>query len=572
MKLLPKPQTIILGENHLKSKELCIKNLCKDDRITKALDYFVKDDNGTELIIACNDGFTEGYTLDIFENQILIHGDSTKGAFYAIQTLKQIFEETPVPCLHIEDKPDMEYRGFYHDVTRGKVPKVETLKKLIDTLAYYKMNSLQLYVEHTFPFKEFGNRVENFGYLTADEIKELDDYCYDNFIEFIPSIATFGHLYELLQTEGYQELRTIDDYDNENVFWVERMNHHTIDPLNPKSFEVIKSLIDQYLPLFRSDKFNICCDETFDLKTGKHKDKDTGKLYVDFVKKIIEYLKSKGKTVMMWGDIVLQHPETIKQLPQDTWFLNWHYSPNPNEDDFILFENSGCRQLVCPGTGTWNRLVESIEDSGKNICRVLDFGYSHGASGLLNTNWGDFGTPCTLELSMHGLILGAAKSWNKTTYNDEEFAQSINFLQYKNENALEYISMLDKANEQVSWYHFIRYYSNIAYNSEFEVEIPSEEAVKNAIEICKTVTCSLQSQKWEKDEYRREILFSAEGIIVMAELFAKFAGYGLDRVSVTSNWLSNFKKSWLMSNKESELKRIEIIFNFMEQSRGINYV
>ena len=105
----------------------------------------------------------EGYTLTISPDEIKIEGKGVAGAFYGIQTLKQIFEETSVPCLEIEDEPDRIHRGFYHDITRGKVPTVETLKSLIDEMAYYKMNELQLYIEHTFPFKEFGDDVEKFG-------------------------------------------------------------------------------------------------------------------------------------------------------------------------------------------------------------------------------------------------------------------------------------------------------------------------------------------------------------------------------------------------------------------------
>ena len=542
-----------------------IKKLCKDDRINKALSFFQQSAEGTEFIITADDGVSEGYTLDIFENKITIHGESVQGAFYGIQTLKQIFENASVPCLHIKDKPDMSHRGFYHDVTRGKVPTVKRLKKLIDTLAYYKMNSLQLYVEHTFPFKEFGDDIKKFGYLTADEIKELDDYCYENFIEFIPSIATFGHLYELLQKEEYAQLRTIENYKDERVFWIERMQHHTIDPVNPKSFEIVKSLIDQYIPLFRTDRFNICCDETFDLQEGKYKDSDIGKLYIDFVKKIVDYLKSKGKIVMMWGDIVLEHPETITSLPTDTEFLNWHYTPEPDEETFAVFERLGCKQIVCPGTGSWFRLVECIDSSSKNICKMLDLGYKHGAFGILNTNWGDYGNPCSIEMTMHGLILGAAKSWNKITEVNEEFIESINSLEYKNENAVKYLSLLDEASEKISWRELVWCYSNLIFNSNFEAVCPDKEAIKSAVLTCTTVIDSLKSQTWEKEEYRSELLVCAEGIIVMAELFAKLLGYDIKRVSVTSQWLSNYRKLWLEANKESELGEIEKMFNFLEQ-------
>lgn len=564
MYLLPKPKKLEIKENNLKSKRVNIKNLCDDVRIEKVLSDFPKDTNGVLLTVSAANEESEGYTLTILPDEIKIAGKSTAGAFYGIQTLKQIFENETVPCLYIEDAPDMKHRGFYHDVTRGKVPKVETLKKLIDTMAYYKMNSLQIYVEHTFPFKEFGNDVDKFGYLTVDEIKELDDYCYDNFVEFIPSIATFGHLYELLQKEEYKDLRTIDNYKDECVFWIERMRHHTIDPQNPKSFEIIKSLIDQYLPLFRTDKFNICCDETFDLKVGKHKDKDTSKLYVDFVKKIIDYLKSKGKKIMMWGDILLQHPERIKDLPDDIQFLNWHYSPNPKEEDFVVFENSGCEQIVCPGTGTWHRLIECIDSASKNICRMLDLGYIHNAVGMINTNWGDYGTPCSLELTMHGLILGAAKSWNKITEVNEEFTDSINELQYKNENAVKYLSILDNASEKISWKKLVCCYSNYTCDSGFDIDYPDKTVIENTVASCKSVIDNLKSQTWEKDEYRRELLVCAEGIIVMAELFAKLAGYEAYRTSVTSKWLSNYRKSWLKSNKESELNEIEKMFNTLE--------
>ncbi len=565
MNLLPKPQIMSIGEKALGSKTLCIKNLSGDGRIDKALRFFEQGAEGAELIIECCDKASEGYTLDICEDKITIHGDSVQGAFYGIQTLRQIFENDTVPCLHIEDKPDMGIRGFYHDVTRGKVPTVETLKNLIDTVAYYKMNMLQLYVEHTFPFKEFGDDIEKFGYLTADEIKELDDYCYDNFVEFVPSIATFGHLYELLQKEEYADLRVLDDYSDKDIFWQARMKHHTIDPLSPKSIEVIKSLIDQFMPLFRTDKFNICCDETFDLKTGKHKDKDTGRIYIDFVNKIIDYLVSKGKKIMMWGDIVLEHPETIQSLPADIQFLNWDYSPEPPEEKLVVFEKLGCRQIVCPGTSSWARLIEGIDEGGRNISNLLDLGYKHGAEGMLNTNWGDLGNPCSLELAMHGLVLGAAKSWNKTTVINEEFECSINALQYKNEKAVEYLTMLDEANKKISWKQLVKNYSNLCYGSDFEYQYPEEEAVKSAVGTCLKVIDGVKSQTWEKEEYRREMLIAAEGIIVMAELLAKLAGYKIERVSDTFSWLKALRESWLISNKESELREIEKMFNYVEQ-------
>ncbi|MBQ7986839.1 MAG: family 20 glycosylhydrolase [Clostridia bacterium] len=557
MHLLPKPKKLEIKENSLKSKKVNIKNLIADNRIDKALGFFEQADDGVLLTVSAQ-GVGEGYTLTISPDEIKIEGNGVAGAFYGIQTLKQIFEETSVPCLEIEDEPDMKRRGFYHDVTRGKVPTVETLKGLIDKMAYYKMNELQLYIEHTFPFKEFGDDVEKFGYLTPSEIKEIDDYCYDNFIEHVPSIATFGHLFELLAKPEYRHLQTVDNYEPDRIFWMERMAHHTIDPKNPESIEIIKSLIDQVLPLFRSDRFNICGDETFDLKEGKYKGEDTGKLYVDFIKKIIAHLKSKGKKIMMWGDVLLQHPEVIPELPKDIQLANWYYSENPPEETFETFEKSGCEQIVCPGTSAWIGFTEDVIRANQNIIKMCDLGYKHGATGMLNTNWGDFGHLCSLELSMHGFVLGAAKSWNIETKADGEFDSSINAICYKNENAVKYLTILSKANVVMSWNEIIWTYSKMTMNTKIhEYELPTMEEIEKCISNCQSVIAELKKQTWEIDRYRTEFILAAEGIIIVADILAKLAKHDHKQVSNVAEWLKSYRESWMQVNKESELYRLE---------------
>lgn len=415
-------------------------------------------------------------------------------------------------------------------------------------------------MEHTFPFKEFGVYAEKNGYLTPEEIMELDDYCYENFIEFIPSIATFGHLYELLQQDKFKDLQELESFTENRLYWYQRMHHHTIDPTNPCSIEIIKSMIDQYIPLFRSNKFNICCDETFDLKVGKHKEQDTGRLYIDFVKKIIAHLQSKGKQVMMWADILLQHPESIHELPESVEFLNWAYSANPKEDQSEIFDKLARTQIVCPGTSSWSRLVEGIETGSQNILRLAEYGYKYHAKGMLNTNWGDYGNPCSIELVMHGLVLGAAISWNKNTDKDAYFTDSINFLLYKNEQTVHYLSILDRLHEKLNWNRLAYCYSNCIYENKFDVSYPSIDDIINTQKECSEILYRLGSQIWIHDEYRQEIMLAAEGLMVMAELYAKFAGYQMETYSDPEKWLEKYSAKWLEKNKFSELFRIKDMF------------
>ncbi len=562
MRILPKPKKLKIKDGFLKNKAIHTKNEVKDDRLLNALRAFEVSESGVSLqIIMGAYEESEKYTLAIDEESITIEADGSRGAFYAIQTLKQIFTEDKVPCLFVEDEPDFKYRGFYHDVTRGKVPTVATIKKLIDDMVYYKLNSLQLYVEHTFEFKEFTDSIERTGYLTGAELRELDDYCKMNFVDFIPSIATFGHLYELLEKDEFKHLREIENFE-QTLLWSDRMAHHTIDPTKEESFELIKSLIDQYMVNFSSDKFNICGDETFDLKTGKHKDEDTGKLYIDFVTKIINYIQCKGKTVMMWADILLNHPEQIDNLPEDVVLLNWYYWDKSDENSFKILQNSKRTQIVCPGTGSWSRFCEDYDMDIININKMVDFGYKYGAEGVLNTNWGDWGNPCSIELAMFGLVLGAAKSWNVATDVDEDYIKSVNRILYAKENANEYVKKISKLSGDIQMGTLVKYCANITEGREVfnNIEYPAEETLKRVVCDSLNLINDVENATWEKENYKEQILLAAEALAVMAEMVCICAGYDIDRKTDTKKFVERYSRKWLEDNKESELRKIENVF------------
>jgi len=564
LKLIPNVKTLEVKAGFLNADTVCFDGFVGDERILEAVKKLPYGESGAKLQIAVNGNGGEGYELTISENDIYIAADGVAGAFYAIQTLKQIFTHSEIPCLHIIDYPDFKHRGFYHDATRGKIPTVETVKDLVDKMAYYKLNSLQLYVEHTYEFEEYKDLNERLGCFTGEELKEIDAYCKANFIDFIPSLSTFGHLYELLCQDKYKHLRVLKECNEYNT-WRSRMMHHTIDPLNPQSIEVIKSLIDQYIPNFESEYFNICCDETFDLKLYEEQGKDVGKLYLDFVKQIVDHVYSKGKKVMMWADILLKYPETISLLPEDVCFLNWDYSVNPKEENIIKYKDMNRSQIVCPGTSTWSRLCENIDVEEKNISLMAEYGYKHGALGVLNTNWGDWANPCSLELAMYGMVLGAEKSWSVKTEIDKEFYDRINFLLYENENGIQYLKELNGLHNHISWWDICEIYSRHKNKLDpFENISPAELSDIKAA--CQSFSDKLKSQIWKNDEYRQEMLIAVDGLCLIAELMEKLSGKKSNRTVDTFEWLSRFSEKWLEKNKESELFRIKEMFRYLEEN------
>jgi len=96
----------------------------------------------------------QGYRLSIQPDQITVEASSPAGIFYGVATLSQVLKQSGqnLPCLEISDWPDFPARGYMLDISRDKVPTMETLLQLIDKLAAWKYNQLQLYTEHTFAY------------------------------------------------------------------------------------------------------------------------------------------------------------------------------------------------------------------------------------------------------------------------------------------------------------------------------------------------------------------------------------------------------------------------------------
>jgi len=362
----------------------------------------------------------EAYKLAITPNAVCLQASQAAGLHAGLQTLLQLFRQhgASLPCLEINDGPQFPARGFYHDCTRGKVPRIETLFALAEKMAHYKLNQLQLYIEHTFAFQRHPDIWQGADPLTAEDIASLDEHCARLHIELVPSLSTFGHFYTALRSPRKEHLNELDLQASEKPFsWHDRGMHYTLDCTNPESLELVRELINELRPLFRSNLFNICCDETFDLGKGRNaeaaKTVGVGRLYIDFLKKIMQIVREAGSIPMFWGDIVAQHPELVDELPRDVIALDWDYNWDMSKHDrSALFREHGIPFYVCPGVQTWQRWSAHVDRAYSNIVDFAKLGMREGATGMLNTDWGDSGHVGFLATSYHGMVAGAAASWN----------------------------------------------------------------------------------------------------------------------------------------------------------------
>jgi len=218
--------------------------------------------------------------------------------------------------------------------------------------------------------------------------------------------------------------------------------------------------------------------------------------------------------------------------------------------------------MVCPGIQAWNRFCERITSAEKNISNMAEFGRTYGAGGVLNTNWGDWGHQNSIELSMYGMVFGAAKSWNLDTTADDTYYQSLNQFLYKNAKGVQMVKRVSDMQYMYHWTHLIMLYYQMRYNEPMAYQSGNmtKEIVKKLQEAFLELKAELQDDIWSRDEFRQEILLAAEGSCIAAELQAGLQNVSVERVTDTKQWLRKFREKWLQKNKPSELHELEKFF------------
>lgn len=364
------------------------------------------------------DGIPGAYTLTIDTDGIAITGYDFEGVRNGVQTLRQLIRQNGavLPVLQIEDAPAYQIRGYYLDATRGRVPTLAWLKQWADKLCLYKYNQLQLYIEHTFAFDGMSETWRGSSPLTPADILEFDQYCASLGIELVPSVSTFGHQYVAMRTQELRELGEFPEDADRPFSFIERMRHHTLNVADDRAFAFSTQLVDSYLQLFRTKRFNICADETFDLGKGKSKQEaqrvGVATLYATYVGKLCEHLSQQGHEPMFWGDIAIEMPEILETLPNNVTLLNWQYEPKATDEKIQLVAKAGAKQIVCPAVWGWNALLPRVDDAWNNIARIARYGRDCGAEGMLVTDWGDFGHVNDPRMAVPGMIFGAQYAWN----------------------------------------------------------------------------------------------------------------------------------------------------------------
>jgi hypothetical protein len=276
-------------------------------------------------------------------------------------------------------------------------------------------------MEHTFAYRGHETVWRDASPWTAVEIRALDAYCRDRCIELVPNQNSFGHFHRWLVHEPYRRLAECPQ-GIEHPFSPEP-EPFSLCPTDPGALELLADLYDQLLPCFTSRLFNVGCDETLDLgrcrSAAACAERGREEVYVDFLRQVHRLVAERGRRMQIWGDIILERPDLIGQLPSDAILLEWGYeADHPFSEHGRRFAAAGLDFYVCPGTSSWNSLAGRTRNALLNLAAAAREGREAGARGLLITDWGDFGHLQPLPVSYTGFLAGAGFAWNTASAED----------------------------------------------------------------------------------------------------------------------------------------------------------
>ena len=372
-----------------------------------------------ELLPVPEEGWGQSYALSVNADRMLVQSSSDRGLLHGVQTLRQLIranlDGARVPAMEVRDWPSLRYRAFQDDLTRGPSTLLSVLQREVAIGAEVKMNVFTYYMEHQFAFTKHPVIGPEGGSLTADELRRLVDLARRYGVDILGNQQSFGHFYHILKHEEYAHLRETGGI---------------LCPVKEESYQLLDDLYSEQAPVLPFPFFNVCCDETHGLGKGPSKalaeQIGVGAVYAGHLSRVHGILKERyGKRMMMWGDIILRHPEHLKLIPQDTVMLTWGYGPRESfEDQIIPFAESGYEFFVCPGVNCWSRILPDFAAAATNIRNFVRDGAKHGALGMLNTAWDDDGENFCAP-NWHGILWSAECAWNASTTTLDEFERRV---------------------------------------------------------------------------------------------------------------------------------------------------
>lgn len=371
----------------------------------------------------------QAYRISLNENTITVTANASAGLYYGVQTLLQLLQHSNDQIIYvggeIVDWPDMNLRMIYWDDAHH-LEKLAVLKREIRQASYYKINGFALKLEGHFQYRTAKPIVEPYA-LSAKEYQELTDYAAAHFVQLVPFLDAPAHVSFILKHPEYAHLRA---FPNSNY-------QFTVN--NPQTYELLLGMFDELINANKGVEYILLSnDEAY--YTGKAINEidsakalgGNGKLLAQFITRMANELKKRGRKVIFWGEYPLV-PDDIKKLPAH--LINGVY----NTEWASVFKEQGIRQLIYTSTQGEEPLFPNYyplaadkvlhAENGKlrprvgGLLETINTAVAEKKAdlmGVIVAGWADAGLhPQTFWL---GYVTGTAAGWNNRNMTAEEMS------------------------------------------------------------------------------------------------------------------------------------------------------
>lgn len=389
LQLLPRPRQVRYLEDEVEIRQLPVREMIAPEEVREAGE--------------------EAYRLIVGPDMVSLIARTETGLRWGRATLAQLCVQGRVPCLEIDDAPLFAHRGVMLDISRDRVPTLNSLFTLVDQLASWKMNHLQLYVEHTIAYAGHEEVWRNASAVTPEEFSVLDAYCRSKGISLNANQNCLGHFERWLKHERYAPLGELDTGHLIRDEWYVRPN--TLCPEDPRVLPLLQDLLSQQLPLCSGEFANIGCDEPWDLGMGRSRaaceTEGKGRVFSRHVSKVAELVRQLGKRPQYWCD---PEPNEDDGLPRDLVALIWGYEEESDLHGRAAAHLTAGREVwVAPGTGCWRSYTGRTWNRRGNLDHAA---VTPGAAGFLCTAWGDEGHRQPWPVTLLGFADAAMAAWS----------------------------------------------------------------------------------------------------------------------------------------------------------------
>jgi hypothetical protein len=378
--------------------------------------------DAASVAVTLDDGLRpEGYRIVVDDGGVRAAAADAVGVAHARRTLAQLAgPDGRWPHVRIDDHPDLAVRGAMLDVSRDKVPTMDTLLALVDQLAAWKYNHLQLYVEHTFTHRGHEVVWRDASPFTPVEIEELDRFCRDRHVELVPNQNLLGHMERFLIHPEYRSMAIEPD----GLRWLGFLprNPTTVDPRREDAFALVSGLVEGWVDaLPDAARVHIGLDEPWELTDELLPD------YARWLQRLRGLPVLDGREALMWGDILAEHPELMAGLPSGVTVCEWGYeADHPWAERLERLADAGLSRWVCPGTSSWDSLLGRTTNMLDNIGGAVDAALADGGvSAMLVTDWGDWGHLQYLPVSLPGFAWAGSQSWCRSANRDLDLGPAL---------------------------------------------------------------------------------------------------------------------------------------------------